>query len=202
MGEGKVKDNEDTKSMSSQIYTQIPEHLKNKKQWPLFPGEGKVETGPENFQKGAVGWSLEPGNWSTFTSLWFDVISCTVNRLGQMTLKVHDSMQLSWILHLVGTLYKRLVKVLLILMKDYSTIKCYKDEDSLDSWTPYCTKEETEAQSDKVLCSKSQSLLGTELCPESRPCNSMPWLLHKALKLVFEVSEDPNSGYLLLCNNP
>ena len=32
MGEGKVKDNEDTKSMSSQIYTQIPEHLKNKKQ--------------------------------------------------------------------------------------------------------------------------------------------------------------------------
>ena len=37
-------------------------------------------------------------------------------------------------------------------MKDYSTIKCYKDEDSLDSWTPYCTKEETEAQSDKVLC--------------------------------------------------
>ena len=72
----------------------------------------------------------------------------------------------------------------------------------LDSWTPYCTREETEAQSDKVLCSKSQSLLGTELCPESRPFNPMPWLLHKALKLIFEVSEDQNSGYLLLCNNP
>lgn len=72
----------------------------------------------------------------------------------------------------------------------------------LDSWTPYCIREETEAQSDKVLCSRSQSLLGTELCPESRPSNSMPWLLHNALKLGFEVPEDQNSGYLLLCNNP
>lgn len=54
----------------------------------------------------------------------------TLKVMGQMTLKVHDSMKLSWILRLVGTLYKRLVKVLLLSKKDYSTIKCYKGKDS------------------------------------------------------------------------
>lgn len=48
-----------------------------------------------------------------------------------MTLKVYDSTKLSLILHLGGTLYKRVVKVLSISSKkDYSTIKCYKDKES------------------------------------------------------------------------
>ena len=42
----------------------------------------------------------------------------------------------------------------------------------LDSWTPYYTREEVEAQSDKTLCPRSQSSLGTELWPESRTSNS------------------------------
>ena len=48
-----------------------------------------------------------------------------------MTSKVCDSMKLSRILHLGGTLCKKLVKVLLISSKkDASAIRCYGEEES------------------------------------------------------------------------
>lgn len=114
---------------------QIPEHLKKQESNdPFSQVKEKLKLDQKIFKREQWVGALNLGAGAP--SPLRDLVSSAVQWTDWARwLQSKDSMKLSWILHLVATLYKRLVKVLLISKKDYSTIKCYKDED-LASWTP------------------------------------------------------------------
>lgn len=123
--------------------------LKKIKRWLLFKVK-EVVIG----QKQENG-SSECGSWNTFTILWTGVLIYTMSRLSQMTLKAYSSMRWSRILHLGGTLSKRLVKVLLsIIPERLQHHRVLEIWGISEIWTLYFTGEEIETQSDKAPCPK------------------------------------------------
>lgn len=121
-----------------------------------------------------------------------------MSRLGQMTLKVCDSIKLKqnfifgW--NSVPKVSEDDVHTYQEIIQHHRALEVWG---IIVTWTPYCTRGEIGAQRDKGhrACDRQSSSGSPELQI------SMPWLLHSAYKMtMLKVPEEQNSAYLFLFN--